>query len=420
MAKKKKRSKKPTPSAPKKTEPKIPEKKSEKPPEKEAPAKKTKRKIAPTIEAPSVLIPAVVAFVLFLLSYILAKYDTFMFGREMDYYAMMVTGFSVVLFAVLVPIYRNRRQLTTGFAKATIYGVSAFSLLACGYSIFTGVDFGETLAQGDVMVGEKVAFEVPGKHYQIFLRGFFPEPEAEEQEQQATPAEQEPAAATPEQEQPATEEQPGEQEATTEQTPEQTDQKDKKPKATKPRVYKLTGNYSIRVSNADTGEVIQDFTGTFESKRTRRRVSKKGRDYVEVLKTNSLKDLNLPRSGKYQIHIITLGDELAKKVEFSVYHQRQMPSVLALIGILVAFILGFVDYLIKPLRVDSYFAIATGVAFGFTSYFSIDTNPINQFGTMAIDLLVGGVMGGGVAYLVYMLGTKVYENIARRYKLSLG
>ena len=353
---------------------------TEKPVEK----KERKRVIAGTVETPSIIVPLMIWGALFIVCYALAAIDHRLFGREFDGVLMWIAGLATVVFAVVVPIHRNRRLLTKPFAKGLVFGLGALTLLVGAYAVWAGANFGQPLARGEVRPGEKIEFSVPGSYYRLFVRGFFPPPEPE-----ATPEAALPGKPTP--------------------TP-----------SRKPASFKLTGNYSVRISAAQTNEVVKDYTGTFEDRQTYRRVSKRGRDYVHVLKSTELNDLLLPRPGAYQISVLTLDQKLEQKIEYAVYQKRQFATPVFLLGLIAAFLLGLIDHLARPLRVGTFFAVYSGLAYGFGGYLLMTANPINPFSTLAVAILVGFVMGGSMAYAIFTLAGKAYDSIARKYRLSLG
>lgn len=362
--------------------------------------KTAKRNVTSALDLPSIAIPGGIVAGIILLCYILATYDTALFKTDLDHILMLVAGGCTVLFFVAAPIYRNGKQLTKPFAKTIVGVLGLLTLLICGYALYTGANFGEPIAEGVILAGENdakmISFNSPGTHYRIFLRGSFPAYDPEK-EAAAEKAEQE-----AQKQQQTTD---GKKQAT--------------PAKKKQGSFKVSGTYAIQVRAADGRTAITDYSGAFEQMHTRRKVSKKARGYVDVLKTSVLKPLNLPQPGEYQLHVLSLGSELDQQVEYAIYRDMQYPMLVALIGLLAAFVMGLIDHLIKPLRVESYFAVLTGMAFGFASYFNMDAGPISPFGTMAIDLLVGCVMGGGIAYVIYSVAGKAYSAIARRMKWSL-
>ena len=355
---------------------------------KTAEGKKSKRKIAAAVENPSLVIPALVVLVVIILAYGVAKYDETLIDVDLDHILMLVVSFLTVAFLIIAPIYRNARQLTKPFARILIGVVALLSLAICGFSLYFGVYFGQPVAQGTIDADEAAAkmtsFTAPGTHYRIFLRGSFP------------PLEQEEEAEKPDD-----------------------DEEAKKKKKSKKRSFTRSGNYSLQIRKSDGRTVVADYAGSFEQQHTRRKLSKRGRGYLDIMKITSLEPLNLPASGDYQIHVLSLGKELEPKIEYAIYHDRQWPLVTALIGLILTFIIGIIDFLMKPMRTESYFALGTGTAFGFTSYFVMDASPLSPYGSLAIDLLVGAVMGGGIAYIIISFAPKLYTPIARRFKWSL-
>ena len=352
--------------------------------DKGAEKKERKRGLAATVELPSVVTPLLIWGGIFSVCYLLASLDQSLFGREIDPIMMWIAGVATILFAIVTPVYRNYRQLTKRFAKVIVFAVSAASLVIGVYAVWAGVSFGQPVARGDVHPGEKVAFHVPGSSYRLFLRGFFPPIKNEEPANEPTL--------------------PG---------------KPAPKKSSKPTAFKVVGNYSVRISQADNDAVVQDFAGNFEDKQTYRRLTKRGRDYVHVLKTTALNDLSLPRAGDYRISVVTIDPKLEQKLEYAVYEKRQFPTPVFLVGLLASFLLGLIDYLARPLRMGSFFAVFIGLAYGFAGYLLLAANPISPFSALAVDMLVGFVMGGSLGYAVYTVSAKLYDGIARKYRLSL-
>jgi len=352
------------------------------PPEKNNGVKKTKRKLSPSLELPSLAVPAIVWLGLLILCYAGARLDQTIFARNLDSWMMLVAGLSTVLFLVAAPIYRNARQLTKRFMKILVGGAGLFTLVICMAGIWSGVEFGRPITNSVVSAKEGEAqsktFAAPGKHYRIFINGSFKD--ISEQEQAAADQEQ---------------------------------------KKKKKQQFKLTGNYSLQIRAADGRTVVSDYSGTFEQERTYRRVTKKGHDYVNVIKTSAFKELDLPQPGEYEIKIISLDQNLKPELRVEILPDRQYPVAVIILGAFVVLIMGFADFVIKPLRVDSYFGLATGMAFGFVGYFLLDAMPNGAFDMLGIDLLVGMVIGGGFAYIILLAAERVYARINRKYKLTL-
>ncbi|NLH51026.1 MAG: hypothetical protein GX444_20815 [Myxococcales bacterium] len=358
-----------------------------KPGEKEAATKKPKRGIAATTELPSLVVPGTVWLVLLLLGYLLASYDHYLFKVELDSSLEIVVGLATLLLFVGGPIYRNYRQLTRPVAKGIILGGGALTILICAASVYFAANFGEPIGSGIIAAGatdsKKVEIQLPGTHYRLFLRGHFPEIDKKQKEM------------------------------------EEAANKGKKGADKMLGSYKLSGAYALQLRSADGQSIIDNYNGKFEQERSMRRLSKRGRGYLEVMRTMTLNDLDVKHPGTYTLQVVSLGENLEQKLEYAIYRDRQYPWTLAVIGLVVVFWFGLVDLLIKPLRVDSYFAACAGFSFGFIAYFNSTTIPNSLFSTLGVSLIIGGFIGAGTAYLVFLAAKKLYTPLIRRWQLNL-
>jgi hypothetical protein len=352
---------------------------------------KIKRGIAAAVDLPSVLVPFFVWIMIYLIGHGISKYDTSLFGVDLDRTLIFIVGGATLLFFIVTPVYRNRRQLTKGFAKAIIYGGTALSLVVCSLGLYTAGMWGTPVAEGTVTTGSMETVDLPGTSYTLFVRGHFPDKDKVQQEVEAEDAAAEQAKA--EGKEPA------------------------KPRQT--GSYKLGGPYELRLLTPESLDVVESYKGKFEQERQRRRVSKRGRGYLEVLHTTNTFDLRVDHPGQYQLQLALVSGDLLPKAEFAVYRDRRFPMVLALLGLICAFGFGLIDFLVRPLRVDSYFAPAIGIAYGFTTYFASTAIPMPNFSIMGVSLMVGAVGGGGSAYVMYIAANKLFEKIVRKYLWSL-
>ncbi len=353
---------------------------------------KVKRGIAAAVEVPSMIVPFLVWVVVYFITHFLAKYDTRVFGVDLDRQLMLVAGGVTLIFFVVVPVYRNRAQLTKGFAKGIIYGGMGLALLVFGFSVYTAADWGPAVASGTVKAGtELVNVNLPDTRYTLFVRGSFPEMDSEQQKLEDQEAAAKKAKA---------------------------EGKETK-KVRRTGTYKVSGPYELRLVTSQNLDVVDSFKGTFEQERQRRRLSKKSRGYLDVIHTTKLFPLRVDKPGDYKFQLALMGGDLSQDIEFAIYHDRQFPVIIGLIGAVLAFFFGFIDTLIKPLRVDSYFAPAIGIAAGFTAYFTSTAIPEADFSAMGVSLMVGAVMGGGSSYALYLISTKPYTAIARKFMWTL-
>lgn len=364
------------------------------PPKKPAPKTETKMKrgIAASVEVPSVVVPFMIWVAVYLVSHFAAKYDARLLGFELDILLMLIAGGATLLFFIAVPLFRNRGQLTKPFAKRIVYGGSAVALIVCGLGVFVAADWGTSVAEGTLRAGpEMTTVNLPSKHLKLFVQGKFPD---KDREQIALADAEAKAAAAKEQGQEVE-------------------------KVRRAGSYKLAGAYELRLVRPDTGDAVESYKGKFEQERKRRRLSKRARGYLDVVHTTQLFDLRVDRAGEYNLQLALVGGDLESNVEFAVYRDLRFPVVISVLGAIIAFFFGLIDTLVKPLRVDSYFAPAIGIAFGFTAYFASTTIPGGTFSGMGVSLMVGAVMGGGSAYGLYLISGKVYEKIIRKYMWSL-
>jgi hypothetical protein len=354
---------------------------------KEEAARKLKRGIAATVEVPSIIVPGLIWLGVLLVGYAVSQLDHRLLGTELDTYMIYATGLATVLMFSLGPLYRNARQLRKPFAKAIVGVGTAIAVVGGAFAIYSGANFGQPVAQGTVLAGptdtKNLNFQVPGKHYRLFLHGQFPEMDKIRQEAEAAAA-----------------------------------------KGDKTRLrsgaYRLSGAYAVQLRTADGQKVLETYDGKFEQERTYRKLSKKARGYLDVVKTSILNDLTVPAAGEYQLQVVTLGDQLEPKIEFAVYPKRQFPWLFMLLGLVFTFLYGLIDTLIKPLRVDSYFAITIGLLYGFLAYFVLTAMPHAPYSLFAFGFMVGGLFGAGVAYGIFLLSGKLYARINKRFQLSLG
>jgi hypothetical protein len=342
-------------------------------------AEKKKRALAAQIESPSIITPALIWAGVFAACYIAAGID-----EDLNGLMMWIAGVATILFSTVTPIYRNRRQLTKGFAQAIVYGLGVLSLAIGVYAVWASVDFGRPVTRGEIHPGEKLSFKAPGSRYRLFIHGFFPPPTEEEPEKIPVL--------------------PG-----------------KKPpkQAARPTTYSLTGNYSVRVSAAADGSVVQDFSDVLKETQGYRKMYRRGKGYVHMIKTTKLEDLILPKPGEYLFSVVTLDSKLEQKLEYAVYEKRQFWWPIFIVGFIASLLLGLIDHLMRPLRVDSYFAVFAGVTYGFAGYLTSSALPDSPFSSMAVAILVGFVVGGSLGYAVFMAAAKLYDGVARKYRLSL-
>jgi hypothetical protein len=387
---------------------------------KEAEAKKPKRALAATVETPSVFLPAIIWLGILVVGYAVAQFDKAVFGVDLSVILMFIVGGASLLFVVGAPIYRNYRQLRRPFARAIVIGGSAVALLVCGFAVVTGATFGDPVAKGVIPKGKsetsKVMIHTPGTHYRLFLQGRFP---SVDQKQKA--ADDATAAATGTTGATGAVGAAGTTGATGAAGAAGTTGATATKKAPPTGNYKLEAAYDVQLRSADGRPVSGgDYAGKFEQERTYRRVSKRAHGAVEVVKTLMPHVLNVPAPGDYELQVAMLGDQAEPQIEFAVYADRQFPIVLTIFGALTAFLFGLVDWLIKPLRIDSYFAVAGGIAYGFAAYFAVYAMPNARFNDLAVSLLIGGVMGAGLAYGVCLASAKLYQKIHRKWQLNLG
>jgi hypothetical protein len=255
-----------------------------------------------------------------------------------------------------------------------------------GFGVYAAADFGRPKAQGVIAAGpadaKSATIHAPGPGCRLFLRGHFPEVDQIRRE-----AEEDAASG--------------------------------KKKKSQVGTYKLSGGYAIRLASADGATVLDNYTGKFEQERSYRRISKKGRGYLDVVRTTMNYPLKVNQAGDYQLQVVSLGDKLEPKVEYEIYADRQFPLVYGALGLIMVFLYGLIDTLIKPLRVDSYFALTIGLVYGFLAYFSSTAMPNAPYSVVGVSLMVGGLVGGALAYAVFLAGGKIYQNINRRWQLSL-
>lgn len=356
--------------------------------EKGAAVKKVKRGMGTTVELPSVLVPTLALIVLYLIAYFVAHYT------HADSIVMVVVGLATLVYVAGTPVYRNYRQLTKPFAKRIIIGGFIFALAVCGPLVFFAAYFGEPLAGGEILQGETKEFNLNHLHYRLFLHGAFPKTD-EERKMDGEDLKKEEKQAT-----------------------EGKEEKDKT-KQTKAAPRHQEGNFELRLYPAASDSAVESYKGKFRRDVSRRRVSKRGHGYVLDDETMRFYNLNVGNKGGYRPTINTIGGQLEDRMHFGVYPDRQYPYVYiaAILCILVSFIFGLIDTLIKPLRQTSYFAPAVGILFGLTFYFTATAMP-----DAPLDLLrwlTGGIMGGALGYGVYLLSTKFYQRIINRYMLDL-
>ncbi|MDP8223582.1 MAG: hypothetical protein P9L99_09500 [Candidatus Lernaella stagnicola] len=383
----------PPPQTPENPPPQTPEPPPPTPTPPKAKDTKIKRGIAAAVELPSVIVPFIAWLLVYLVSHFVTKYDASLFdGLQLDGVFMLIAGGATILFFIVVPVYRNRSQLTKPFAKAIVFGGAAVSLLICGAAVHFAADWGKPVAEGTIKATAGTGtINLPGTRYTLYLKGHFAEMDREQQK------------LADEEEKVAEAKKAG---------------KEAK-KVQRAGTYKLSGTYEMRLLTPETLDVIDNFPGKFEQERQRRRVSKRGRGYLDVIHTTKLFSLRVDSPGEYKMQLARIGGDLTENIEYAVYHDRQFPLIISLLGAIFIFIFGFIDYLIRPLRADSYFAPAIGIAFGFTAYFASTSVPGITFSAMGVSLIVGSIMGGGSGYVLYLLSTKPYVAIAKKYMWTL-
>lgn len=187
----------------------------------------------------------------------------------------------------------------------------------------------------------------------------------------------------------------------------------------KKRGMKVNGNFKIAMSSSQGADLQETFAGRFDQIRKKRKLSKKNRGYQEIVKTDHFQRFTMKRSGPVDLRLEELSETLQDELRLEIYHAERISIFLLVLGVVGVLLGNFVDSVIRSSRITSLFGPSLAAVLGFAAYFYYESSPAVRFSTMAIDVLVGGIVGVLIAYGLFNALRTWYASLALKRGISL-
>lgn len=189
----------------------------------------------------------------------------------------------------------------------------------------------------------------------------------------------------------------------------------KKEDKKKQKSYFLEGAYTLALQDKNKAE-LNEYEGRFTAQGQKRRLSKKGRGYLETHNTTTKHVFKLPKQdGPFELTLTFLDEELSKGIDVIIYPWKNYPILNYFLAIIAMLVGSVIDHLLKAKKNPGWFTFGAGIFGGFGNYYLTEATPLTTINIFVFDLVIGGVIAlvfaFGILYGMDPLLTKINRKL---------